>query len=268
MNNSQIHYQNLIKIGEDRLNDFFKNVELFESQFKYQEVNKSCYTKMYLDQLNGDSYRARQDYFKDISDLEGECKKCWKYYLKPRNKSIKGLDLQLGKILEEIFIDYFKILKIKIIRADLKDRRYPDLLILDGSKEIIGYIELKYHGAPFVMAYKMRPGRECYEGSITLDKEKISKQIKIIYGELDRPVFFVHWVDFPCLKGVFFQTSEEICNSLLNDTDIYYRKHRDGDFEEKKDGSVKKVGYIEKIYPSIVEMGNFEHLIKIINEKK
>jgi hypothetical protein len=223
---------------------------------------------MYLSLESGTQYPTRQSFYDKIPDLEAECKKCYKYFMRPRNKFVKGYDVQLGKLIEEIFIDYFKKHGIKIIRADLKDRRYPDLLILDNSKEIIGYIELKYHASPFLLTYKMRPGRECYEGSLTLDKEKVIKQLKIIFSELDRPVFFIHWVDFPCIKGIFFQTSEQLQEILLHRTDEYYRKQREGDFEQRNDGSIKKVGYFEKFYPSITEMGNFEEFLNTINENK
>jgi hypothetical protein len=268
MDKSEILYKGLINFGKDRITDYFKNVELFESQFKYAEVNHSCFKEMYSSLEIGEKYPSRQSYFEKITDLEGECKKCYKYYMKPRNKSIKGYDVQLAKLLEEIFIDYFKTQSINVVRADLKNRRYPDLLILDRSKEIIGYIELKYHASPFLLTWKMRPGRECYEGSLTLDKEKVSKQLKIIFSELDRPVFFVHWVDFPCMKGILYQTSEQLHEILLQGSDEYYRKQREGDFVERKDGTVKKVGYFEKFYPSITEMGNFEELIKTINDNK
>lgn len=268
MNKSEELYNGLINFGKNRILDYFKNVSLYESQFKYELINHNCHKEMYQNLKTRDTYPARQDFFKKITELESECKKCYKHYIKPRNKSIKGLDVQLGKLLEEIFIGFIKTQKINIVRADLKDRRYPDLLILDGSKEIIGYIELKYHAAPFLLTWKMRPGRECYEGSLTLDKEKISKQLKIIYSELDRPVFYVHWVDFPCIKGIFYQTSEQLHEIILNGTDEYYRKAREGDFIEMKDGTKKKVGYGEKFYPSLTEMGNFEELIKSINDNK
>jgi hypothetical protein len=223
---------------------------------------------MYVGLEAGEKYPPRQSFFEKIPDLENECKKCYKHFMPKRNKFIKGYDIQLGKLMEEIFIDYLKTQGINIIRADLKDRRYPDLLILDSSKEIIGYIELKNHASPFLLTYRMRPGRECYEGSLTLDKEKISKQLKIIFSELDRPVFYVHWVDFPCNKGIFYQTSEQLHEILLAGSDEYYRKTREGDFEERKDGTIKKVGYSEKFYPSLTEMGSFEELIKTINDNK
>lgn len=268
MNKSEELYKGLINFGKDRIAEFFKNVTLFESQFKYSDLNHGCYNEMYSSLQPNEKYPARQDFFEKIPDLENECKKCYKYFMQKRNKFIKGYDIQLGKLIEEIFIDFFKTQNINIIRADLKDRRYPDLLILDGSKEIIGYIELKYHAAPFLLTYRMRPGRECYEGSLTLDKEKVAKQLKIIYSELDRPVFYVHWVDFPCNKGIFYQTSEQLHEILLGGSDEYYRKTREGDFVEKKDGTIKKVGYSEKFYPSLTEMGSFEELLKTINDNK
>ena len=268
MNKSEILYKGLITLGKERTTEYFKNVELFESQFKYGEINHGCFKEMYETLEANDTYPARQDFFEKIPYLEDECKKCYKYFMKPRNKSVKGLDVQLGKLLEEIFIEYFKTQSINIIRADLKNRRYPDLLILDSSKEIIGYIELKYHATPFLLTYRMRPGRECYEGSLTLDKEKVAKQLKIIFSELDRPVFYVHWVDFPCMKGIFYQTSEQLHEILLKGSDEYYRKTREGDFVERKDGTIKKVGFSEKFYPSLTEMGSFEELIKTINNNK
>jgi hypothetical protein len=268
MNKSEILYKGLINQGKDRITEFFKNVTLFESQFSYADVNQGCFKEMYSTLEVCEQYPARQSFFEKIPDLEIECKKCYKYFMQHRNKFVKGYDIQLGKLLEEVFIDYFKTQSINIVRADLKDRRYPDLLILDRSKEIIGYIELKYHASPFLLAYRMRPGRECYEGSLTLDKEKVAKQLKIIFSELDRPVFYVHWVDFPCMKGIFYQTSEQLHEILLAGSDEYYRKTREGDFVERKDGTVKKVGYSEKFYPSIIEMGSFEELIKTINANK
>lgn len=179
MNKSEELYKGLISFGKDRITEYFKNVTLFESQFKYAEVNHGCFKEMYQTLEAGEKYPARQDFFEKVPDLEAECKKCYKHFMKPRNKFVKGLDVQLGKLLEEVFIDFFKTQSINIVRADLKDRRYPDLLILDSSKEIIGYIELKYHAPPFLLTRKMRPCRECYEGSLTLDKEKKLIQPKI-----------------------------------------------------------------------------------------
>lgn len=267
MNKSEFLYKNLLDLGQERILDFLKNAPIYESQFRFIQLNSQCNQKMYVELAPNKTYPPRQDYFPEIKDLEAECKKCWKFFIKPRNKSIKGLDIQLGKVLEEVFIDFLKSLKINVIRADLKDRRYPDLLVLDSSKEIIAYIEFKYHAAPFLLTYKMREGRECYEGSLTLDKKKIVKQLEILESEIERPVFYVHWVDFPCIKGIFFQTAEQLQDMFSKGMDEFTRKEREGDFIESKDGK-KFTSYTQKIYPSIAEMGDFAELIEIIEREK
>ena len=268
MNKSELLYKNLLEFGQARILEFLKNAPTYESQFHYTKLNSLCNQKMYVELIPNKTYPPRQSYFPEITELEAECKKCWKFFMKPRNKSVKGLDIQLGKVLEEVFIDFLRSLKINVIRADLKNRRYPDLLVLDSSKEIIAYIEFKYHAAPFLLTFKVREGRECYEGSLTLDKKKTEKQLEILESEIERPVFFVHWVDFPCIKGIFFQTSEQLQDMLVNNKDIFTRKDREGDFETKKDGTKKKIGYGEKVYPSIAEMGDFAELIEIIEREK
>ena len=268
MHNSEILYINLLKFGSKRILDYLKNVSIFDSQFKYSRLNESCYEQMYLKLYRSDGYQIRKSFFGNITDLKTECNKCWKYFLNPRNRMEKGYDVQLGKQLEEIFTEYMKTIGIKIIRGDLKNRKYPDLVILDNSKAIIGYIEFKYHAAPFVWAFKKMPNRECYEGSVTLDKDKIIEQLKIIYSELERPVFYVHWVDFPCIKGIFFQTSEQLHDMLQNNIDEYIRKEREGDYIETKDGNKRLASYLGKFYPSITGMGTFEELLKIIKNNK
>jgi hypothetical protein len=182
MNKSEFLYKNLLEFGQERVLDFLKNTPVYENQFRFSEFNSQCNLKMYAELSPSEAYPPRQSYFPVIPELEAECKKCWKFNMGARNKSIKGLDVQFGKVLEEVFIEYLRKLKINVIRADLKNRRYPDLLVLDSSKEIIAYIEFKYHAAPFLLAYKVRPGRECYEGSLTLDKKKIEKQRRIVWN--------------------------------------------------------------------------------------
>ena len=42
-----------------------------------------------------------------IPELKNTCKGCGNYFMNPRNKSIKGLDVQFGRLLEDIIIDFF-----------------------------------------------------------------------------------------------------------------------------------------------------------------
>lgn len=268
MTQSEILYCNLLKFGSKRILDYLKNVNVYHSQFTFSDLNKSCFQEMYVNLPANTTYPLRQTFFETIPDLQSECKACYKHFKPDRNKSIKGYDVQLGKQIEEIFIDFMKSIGINIVRGDLKKRKLPDLLVLDNSKSIICHIELKYHAAPFVLTWRMRPGRECYEGSLTLDKDKIVKQLDLIYSELERPVFFVHWVDFPCVKGIFFQTSEQLHEMIKTNKEEFTRKEKEGDFVEKKDGTKRQASYLKKFYPSITEMGNFEELLIILKNNK
>jgi len=149
------------------------------------------------------------------------------------------------------------------MRADQKNKKLPDIMVLDRTRNIKAYIELKYHNAPFMLSWRLI-NREPYEGSITMDTNKLKNQLIEIGAELERPVFFVHWVDFPDLKGIFFNTNEQIKDYLQTNAVEFNRKEREGDFKDKKYKTVAKVGYTEKFYPPLHEMGNFEELIQYL----
>ena len=85
--------------------------------------------------------------------------------------------------------------------------------------------------------------RYCYEGSVTLDYKKIISQLDIIESDLERPVFYLHWIDFPCLKGVFFETSEQVKDYILTHGEEFVREEREGD----SDKNPKSV-YLGKFY--------------------
>jgi hypothetical protein len=179
--------------------------------------------------------------------------------LNQRNQSVKGLDVQLGKKFEIVFEKFLKSKGLEVERGDLQNRRYPDYVISKNGKKI-AYYELKYHQAPFVFTYKLRPGRECYEGSITLDHKKVETQLDLINKEIDVPVFYVHWVDFPCIKGIFCQSAKDV-QEIIKQGIEYNRGVREGDFSYGK-----KVGHTEKFYPSILEMMNFSEFLKIVED--
>ncbi len=260
MDKSIDSYRELLKFTEKIKIEYLKNVPVFENQLKFEDINQLCYKKMYEDIADRSLIKNTPQLYKEVPDLEDLYKRARKFYLTPRNKSIKGLDVQLGKQFEESFIDYLNSKKIFAMRADIKNRRLPDIQVLDKTRNIKAYIELKYHNAPFMLSWKLL-NREPYEGSITLDTEKIKKQLIEIDAELERPVYYVHWVDFPDLKGIFFNTNEQISDYLNNNPIEFIRKKRDGDFKMSNYKIIAKVGYSEKFYPPLHEMGNFEELI-------
>ena len=145
------------------------------------------------------------------------------------------------------------------MRADNRNKRLPDIQVLDKTRNIKAYIEHKYHHAPFMLSHKII-GRESYEGSITMDTIKLQKQIIECESEIpNRPVFVVHWVDFHHLKGIFFNTMEQIKDYLdvLDEGSTFNRQSKSGDYILNK-----KVGYTEKFYPPLHEMGDFHELLE------
>ena len=125
--------------------------------------------------------------------------------MNPRNKSNKKMDVILGQQFEYLLIDFFKDKKgIISEKADKSYKNYPDNLVRDSSNQIVCYYEVKFLTAPFLLTYKVRPGRECYEGSTTLDIAKKIKAQREIVEMLDEPTYYVYWLDYPCLKGIFY----------------------------------------------------------------
>ena len=235
------YYKELIDYKKSEIEDFFKNVKLFENQFEYDSFNETCNEKMFTSN-NQSEIKTVKELKEEIPDLKDMCKKCGPYFMKPRDKSVKALDVQLGRLLEKCLMDYMSDkLKLKSIPADSKNKSYPDCMVLDGSKGIIAYFEVKYHGAPFISAnHKIL--RYCYEGSATLDFKKVLKQLELIESDLDRPTFYIHWIDYPCLKGIFFETSEQVKNNIHKDGPEFNREEREGDYK-----TFHKIGYTEKI---------------------
>jgi len=253
-------YEELIEYSQDKLDDFFKNVPTFEGQFRYNEFNDKCYKNMYLNN-NQENIKKVKQLKEEIPELTDVCKKCGAYYMNPRNKSKMKYDLMMGKLFENILMDFFtEKLKIKALPADKSNKKYPDCMILKKDRGIAAYFEVKYHSAPFISAIN-KINRYCYEGSVTLDYKKIISQLEIIESDLERPVFYIHWIDYPCLKGIFFETSEQIKDYILSHGEEFSREEREGD----KDKNPKSV-YLGKFYSPLLQMGDFEEFVKIIKE--
>lgn len=251
-------YEELLSFSKNRLKDFFKNVTLFENQFEYSDFNKKCYDCMFL-YNNQEKPKTVKELKAEVTELAPICKKCGPYYMNPRNSSHIKYDLMMGQLFEDILIDFFtQKLHIKAMHADKSNKQYPDCMILCGDKQIAAYFEVKYHSAPFISAIN-KINRYCYEGSITLDYKKIIKQLELIDSDIERPVFYLHWVDFPCLKGIFFETSEQIKQYIYESGAEFSREKRIGD-DEKNAKSV----YLTKFYSPLLQMGSFEEFVETI----
>ena len=258
-------YEELLTFAKPRIEDFFKNTTVFDHQFEFSEFNINCYERMYISN-NSVSPKTVKELKSEIPGLTQVCEKCGDYYINPRNSSHVKYDVIMGQLFEDILIDFLtQKIHIKAMHADKSNKQYPDCMILSGDKQIAAYFEVKYHSAPFITAIR-KINRYCYEGSITLDYKKIIRQLEIIESDIERPVFYLHWVDFPCLKGVFFETSEQIKQYIYETGEEFSRERREGD-NEKNPRSV----YLSKFYSPLLQMGSLDEFVdlikKIVREK-
>lgn len=252
-------YEELLEYSKERLEDFFQNVEIFENQFKWSDFNARCYRYMYQDNAY-ENILTVKELKENIPELKDICKKCGNFFMPQRNKSIPKYDVILGEQYEELLMGYLsEKLNAKIARGDLQNRSYPDCAVYDSNDNIAAYFEVKFHGAPFISALQLT-GRYCYEGSATLDYKKIEKQLDIIDNQIDVPVYYVHWIEYPCLKGVFYETSEQVKAYIAQQHVEFERRKREGD-EQK----AKKSRYYLKMYSPLLEMGTIEGFIEELN---
>jgi Holliday junction resolvase len=217
---------------------------------------------MYLNK--GKKVIRRQEYFPKIKNLESTCKACWKFYLNPRNSSIKGLDIQLGKRFENKMLEFLNTLGINCQRGDKNKKIFPDNIVLNSNGKIIACLEIKYQSAPWLFAFKDGTGtKECYESSPALDIKKLEQQWKLMEdGIIKVPVYYVYWLDIPCVKGVFFVDIKDVYKDYKNNPEIFERKARAGDYS--KEHEIVKSG-LRKIHISIYRMHQFSELIDLLN---
>ena len=221
-------YEELLEKSKERFDDFFKNVPIYENHFTWSDFNEQCYNSMYLNNTY-DNFATVKDLKMKIPELKDTCKKCGSFFIPARNNSIPRYDVIMGKQHEEVLMEFLSTkLNVNIKRGDLQNRSYPDCVIYKKDGSIAAYFEVKFHGAPFVRALQLT-GRYCYEGSATLDYKKIQKQLSIIEDEIDVPVYYLHWLEYPCLKGVFYENATQVKKYISIQRTEFERKKREGD---------------------------------------
>ena len=248
-------YEELLASSKPRFDEFFKNVTTFENQFTWSDFNQQCYDCFYTNN-SYDNLATVRGTKEQVPELKEMCKKCGAYFIPARNKSIPKYDVILGQQMEEEVMSFLsKKLGTTVCRGDLENRSYPDCKILKKDGSVAAYFEVKYHAAPFVYASRFT-GRECYEGSATLDYKKMKKQLELIDTEIDVPVFYLHWIDYPCLKGIFYESSEAVKAHMNEQHAEFERKKREGD-EQKTKGAQ----YFSKIYSYLLDLKDFDAMI-------
>lgn len=249
-------YEELLEASKPRFDDFFKNVKAFENQFCWNEYNEQCYEYFYKNN-SYDDLATVKGAKEAITGMKEMCSKCGTYFTRKRNESIPKYDVILGQQMEEEIMKFLqKKLCTVVCRGDLENRGYPDCRILKADGSVAAYFEVKYHAAPFVYSVRFT-GRECYEGSATLDYKKMKKQLALIEEEIDVPVYYLHWIDYPCLKGIFYEGLDAVKARIEQQHAEFERKKRDGD--DKKTAGAR---YFSKIYSYLLELKSFEEMME------
>ncbi len=257
-NRSAELYVQLLDYSKARLNDSLKKYATFPSQLSFDKIfNSNCMSAMYDEQRNKKTFLPKASLWPKICGLMETCDACKNFYLAQRSNLDKFRDIALGQQFENEFMGFLNSMGIIAKRADNKKKNAPDIQVVKNSS-IVCFLEMKYLSAPFVLRNKFDKDRECYEGSTTLDSDqKILAQRSIVENEIESPVYYVYWLDYPCIKGIFFMESTDVYKYLDSVNNLEWtRKQRSGDFVGQF-----KVGHSEKVYLPLLKMGNFEELM-------
>ena len=249
-------------------NNHYKEIESkFERKIVFLPFHEECYEKIFYANRHANTPPSVKEFKETVPGLKEAYAKFSPYYLNPRNKYKKGLDIQLGQWYEKalrMFLD------TKGLIVEKRGFPYPDLEVRNKTGEPIAYFELKYIESPFLTAnnkikntYPYNSTRYDYEASLTLDTgEKLQNQRKKM-EELEEegfPVHFVWWFDCFHIKGIFAMSAHDVYDFYDHVGNLHERKMREGDLEAHQE--------IGKIYPPLLEMMTFsEYLYLLLNNK-
>lgn len=136
--------------------------------------------------------------------------------------------------------------RLNVIQWEPNKEQYPKFMLLGTDKGILAYIEPFYHSscenaevemiAKYGICHRMKDMRE---------------RLALVDSDLDRPVFYVHVLNYPSVKGVFFETTEMIKINI---------------YEE--DECVDKNSSGEYYFSDLCEMGDIEELVMMFDDLK
>jgi len=256
---SQHYYEKLLEYSKGIASSLREQLAgvVYESFLKPpDELNSSCYQKMYTENRGKLKIIKREKMQENIPGLDAICEECIPFFLQQRSDLSKSQDIITGACFEEPFRKFLRSLDIDAFDTTKVDMRLPDVGIRNSKGDVVALLEIKYHNAPFIKARQfVSPNTECYDGSLTIDVEKCENEIRVskeIYP--DAEYLLIHWIDFPCIKCVLWDKLE----TALGDA-IYERIHRSGDYE-----GGYKVGYTKKTYHFVSKIYDFDSLINNI----
>lgn len=254
-------YRELLDMSDD-IRKYTENLETHELFLSFDDLNE----EMFQEVVDLDEPVSKEEIFDRVDGLKSRYHNSLSFYLNSRNNSEKSLDIQLGKKYEEKFMEFLEEKGFNCERGDSEKKKYPDILVKDDEGEKVAYIEFKNLHAPFMKVNDFVEGREWYEGSTTLDYEKAKNQLEIIDDEIDVPVYYTYWIDFPAVKGIFSMEAEDVAE-LIEEGAAYDREDREGDYTLVQ-GDKRKQGYTKKIYLPLLQMKTFKQLLEELRNEE
>jgi len=255
-------YKELVEFCNGHVQQIDSN---FIRHLEFTPFHEECYEKMFFNNRHVNEPPTVQELKTLIPSLAEAYKNAAAHYLNPRNRYIKGLDVQLGQWYEKALKLFLATKGFKVLK---KGFPFPDLEVRNTADNLLAYFELKYIGSPFFYAnrqikntYPYKSSRFDYEASLTLDTgEKMKKQRKKMQELEDRgiPVHFIWWFDCFHIKGIFAMTAHDVYDFYDHVGDnLHERKTREGDNETHQE--------IGKIYPPLLEMTTFSEYLAMLN---
>lgn len=136
-----------------------------------------------------------------------------------------------------------KYYKFNISKWDSPNQYYPEYLLLNTDKGILGYICFSYYG-----------GKQFNSDDLKVPLNEIIRTVSYAESRLNRPIFFVKILNYKNNVRIIFETSDQIKDRLFNESSSisndYYNPNISlvGDFKNLMRiwDNLKKVGV--KIY--------------------
>ena len=135
---------------------------------------------------------------------------------------------------------------LNIIKWEPDKGDYPRYMLLGTDKGILAYVEFFYHNN-----LKKIDDDIYYKYGIFHEVNELGRKVRLVYSDLDRPVFYIHFLDYPGIKGIYFETTEQIKDCLF-----------------KRSNPIISVKGKEYYCSNLLQMGSFEELIEVFKDLK
>ncbi|OUQ55030.1 hypothetical protein B5E58_12960 [Tyzzerella sp. An114] len=157
------------------------------------------------------------------------------------------LHLQIEKVIgEEISLWVKKKKRLNISCWEPNKDLYPQYMLLGTDRGILAYIEFFYHN------YQGKIEKDIIEKQAVLYRlSELKERISVVDSDLDRPVFYIHILNYYNYKDIVFETTEMIKDKIFSGN-VIIKKENDEDY----------------YFADLREMGSFDELVNIFENLK